>query len=170
MTAHENSRSRPGGAESSFFLYCLVKKWHVGDPIMIFTKKQEVYFLALKCKTTLVPAKLAGTCAKFKKYLWRLSQRNESWYVYPMVHGLEHALVCLLLTLPFFIGIDNSRISIGGIPTGSLPRKNPSIFSIREAVSVSVAGSVLWYYSILISLRRRHLSGISRSKLLVLNL
>jgi hypothetical protein len=29
---------------------------------------------------------------------------------------------------------------------------------------------VLWYFSILISLRRRHLSGISRSKLLVLNL
>jgi hypothetical protein len=36
---------------------------------MIFTKNQEVYFLALKCKTTPVPAKSAGTCTKFKKYL-----------------------------------------------------------------------------------------------------
>jgi hypothetical protein len=62
----------------SLFFYCLVKTWHVADPKMIFTKNQEVYFLALKCKTTLVPAKSAGTCAKFKKYLWRLSQRNES--------------------------------------------------------------------------------------------
>jgi hypothetical protein len=35
---------------------------------------------------------------------------------------------------------------------------------------VSVAGSVLWYYSILISLHCRHLSVISHSKLLVLNL
>jgi hypothetical protein len=33
---------------------------------MIFAKNQEVYFLALKCKTTPVPAKSAETCAKFK--------------------------------------------------------------------------------------------------------
>jgi hypothetical protein len=30
-------------------------------------KNQEVSFFALKCKTTLVPLKSAGTCAKFKK-------------------------------------------------------------------------------------------------------
>jgi hypothetical protein len=50
---------------------------------MIFAKNQEVYFLALKCKTTPVPAKSVGTCTKFKKYLWRLPQQNESWYAYP---------------------------------------------------------------------------------------
>jgi hypothetical protein len=50
-----------------------------------------------------------------------------------------------------FIGIGNSRLYIGRIPTGSLPRKNPSKFSIRAAVSVSVAGFVIWYYSIQIS-------------------
>jgi hypothetical protein len=33
---------------------------------MIFAKNQEVYFLALKCKTTSVPPKSVGTCAKFK--------------------------------------------------------------------------------------------------------
>jgi hypothetical protein len=35
---------------------------------MIFAKNQEVYFLALKCKTTPVPSKSAATCTKFKKY------------------------------------------------------------------------------------------------------
>jgi hypothetical protein len=39
------------------------------DPKMIFAKNPEVYILALKCKTTPVPVKSAGTCAKFKKYL-----------------------------------------------------------------------------------------------------
>jgi hypothetical protein len=75
MMAHENSRSRPSGAESPFFPWCLVKKWHVADPKMIFTKNQEVYFLALKCKTTHVPAKSVGTCEKFKKYLRRLRNK-----------------------------------------------------------------------------------------------
>jgi hypothetical protein len=83
MTTPENSRSRPGGADSHFFPTCLVKKWHVADPKMIFAKNQEVYFLALKCKTTPVPTKSAGTCTKFKKYLRRLPQQNESWYAYP---------------------------------------------------------------------------------------
>jgi hypothetical protein len=83
MTTAENSRSRPGGADSPFFSTCLVKKWYVADPKIIFAKNQEVYFLALKCKTTPVPAKSAGTCIKFKKYLWRLTQQNESWYAYP---------------------------------------------------------------------------------------
>jgi hypothetical protein len=83
MTTPENSRSRPGGADSCFFPTCLVKKWHVVDPKMTFGKNQEVYFLALKCKTTPVPAKSAETCTKFKKYLRRLPQQNESWYAYP---------------------------------------------------------------------------------------
>jgi hypothetical protein len=80
---HENSRSRPGGVDSRFFPCCLVKKWGVVDPKMIFTKNQEVNFLALKCKTAPVPAKLAGACAKFRIYLQRLWQQNESWYPYP---------------------------------------------------------------------------------------
>jgi hypothetical protein len=83
MTTPENSRSRLGGADSRFFPACLVKKWHVADPKIFFTKNHEVYFSALKCKTTPVPAKSAGTCTKFKKYLWRLPQQNESWYAYP---------------------------------------------------------------------------------------
>jgi hypothetical protein len=37
------------------------------DPKMIFAKNQEVYFLALKYKTTPVPANSAGTCTKLKK-------------------------------------------------------------------------------------------------------
>jgi hypothetical protein len=78
MTTPENSRSRRGGADSHFFATCLVKKRHVADPKMIFAKNQEVYFLALKCKTTPVPTKSAGTCTKFKKYLRRLPQQNES--------------------------------------------------------------------------------------------
>jgi hypothetical protein len=48
------------------------------DQKMIFVKNQEVYFLALKCKTNPVPAKSAGTCTKFKKYLRSLPQQNES--------------------------------------------------------------------------------------------
>jgi hypothetical protein len=47
-----------------------------------FAKNLEVYFLALKYKTTPVLAKLAGTCTKFKKYLRRLLQQNESFYAY----------------------------------------------------------------------------------------
>jgi hypothetical protein len=82
MTTPENSRSRPGGADSRFFPTCLVKKWHVADPKIIFAKNQEVYFLALKCKTTAVPAKSVETCTKFKKYLRRLPQQNESRYAY----------------------------------------------------------------------------------------
>jgi hypothetical protein len=34
---------------------------------MIFAKNQEVYYLALKCKTTPVASKSTGTCAKLKK-------------------------------------------------------------------------------------------------------
>jgi hypothetical protein len=83
MTTPENSRSRPGGADSHFFTTCLVNKWYILDPKMIFAKNQEVYFLALKYKTTPVPTKSAATCTKFKKYLWRLPQQNESWYAYP---------------------------------------------------------------------------------------
>jgi hypothetical protein len=78
MTTPENSRSRPGGADSRFFPTCLLKKLHIANPKMIFAKNKEVYFLALKCKTTPVPAKLVGTCTKFKKYLQRLPQQNES--------------------------------------------------------------------------------------------
>jgi hypothetical protein len=78
MTTPENSRSRPDGADSHFFSTSLAKKGHVADPKMIFAKNQEVYFLALKCKTTPVPAKSARTCTKFKKYLQRLLQQNES--------------------------------------------------------------------------------------------
>jgi hypothetical protein len=83
MTTPENSRSRLGGADSHFFLTCLVKKWYIADPKIIFAKNQEVYFLALKCKTIPVSAKSAGTCTKFKKYLQSLPQKNESWYAYP---------------------------------------------------------------------------------------
>jgi hypothetical protein len=83
MTAHENSHSRRGGEESPFSPCCLVKKWSVADPKMIFfAKNQELYFLALKCKTTPILAKSAGTCTKFKKYLRRLLQQNESFYAY----------------------------------------------------------------------------------------
>jgi hypothetical protein len=52
---------------------------------MIFTKNHEVYFLALKCKTTHVPAKLAGTCAKFKKYLQRLRNKTRADMCIPRV-------------------------------------------------------------------------------------
>jgi hypothetical protein len=52
---------------------------------MIFTKNQEVYFLALKCKTTPVPAKSVGTCAKFKKYLQRLRNRMRADMCIPSV-------------------------------------------------------------------------------------
>jgi hypothetical protein len=83
MTTHENSRSRPGWAKSLLNGQSLVKKWHVADPKMIFVKNQELLLLALMCKPTPVSAKSAGDCAKSKIYLWRLSQRNESWYAYP---------------------------------------------------------------------------------------
>jgi hypothetical protein len=43
---------------------------------MIFAKNQEVYFLPLKCKTTPLPAKLAGTCAKFRIYLQRATKQE----------------------------------------------------------------------------------------------
>jgi hypothetical protein len=83
MTTHENSRSRPGSAEFRLNGQSLVKKWHVADPKMFFAKNQEVDFLALKCKITPILAKSAGACAKFKIYLRRLPQQNESWYGYP---------------------------------------------------------------------------------------
>jgi hypothetical protein len=83
MTTYENSRSRPGGAESRFNGQSLVKKWCVEDPKIIFSENQEVAFLALKCKTTPVPPKSARACAKFKIYLWRLPQWNETLCAYP---------------------------------------------------------------------------------------
>ena len=75
-------------------------------------------------------------------------------------------------TLPLFVVIDNSRLNVGSIDTGILPRKSARIFSIRATVTVSVAGSVVWYYiyPIQIFLHYLHLSVISRSKLLVLNM
>jgi hypothetical protein len=51
-----------------------VKKLRIANPKMIFAKNQEVYFLALKCKTTLVRAKSAETCAKFKNNIRKLPQ------------------------------------------------------------------------------------------------
>jgi hypothetical protein len=81
ITTHENSRSRPGGVDSRFFPCCLVKKWRITDPKMICAKNQEVNFLALKCKTAPVPTISTGACAKFRIYLQRLWQQNESWYV-----------------------------------------------------------------------------------------
>jgi hypothetical protein len=39
------------------------------DPNMFFAKIHEFALLAVKCKPTPVPAKLAGTCAKSKIYL-----------------------------------------------------------------------------------------------------
>jgi hypothetical protein len=84
MMTHENYRSRPGSAESRFSATYLLKKWRIANPKMIFAKNQEVYFLALKCKTTPVLAKLAETCAKFKNNPQRLPQWNESSYAYPM--------------------------------------------------------------------------------------
>jgi hypothetical protein len=80
---HENYRSRPGSVASRFPPTCLVKKWRIANPKMIFAKNQEVYFLALKCKTTPVLAKSAETYAKFKNNLRRLLQWNESSYAYP---------------------------------------------------------------------------------------
>jgi hypothetical protein len=85
-TWNDNTRKvplTPRRCKFSFSPTCLVKKWHVADPKIIFEKNQKFYFLALNWKTTPVPAKSAGTCAKFKKYLWRLPQQNESWYAYP---------------------------------------------------------------------------------------
>jgi hypothetical protein len=67
----------------SFSPTYLVKKWRIANPKMIFAKNQEVYFLALKCKTTPVPAKSTEIYVKFKNNLQRLSQWNESWYAYP---------------------------------------------------------------------------------------
>jgi hypothetical protein len=52
---------------------------------MIFTKNQEVYFFALKYKTTPVPAKSAGTCAKFKKHLRMLRNKMRADMCIPMV-------------------------------------------------------------------------------------
>jgi hypothetical protein len=52
---------------------------------MIFIKNQEVYFLALKCKTTPVPSKSVGTCTKFKKYLQRLCNKMRADMCIPRV-------------------------------------------------------------------------------------
>jgi hypothetical protein len=52
---------------------------------MIFTKNQEVYFFALKYKTTPVPAKSPGTCAKFKKHLRMLRNKMRADMCIPMV-------------------------------------------------------------------------------------
>jgi hypothetical protein len=83
MMTHENYRSQPGSAKSHFSATYLVKKWRIENPKMIFAKNQEVYFLALKCKTTPVLAKSAETCTKFKNNPRRLPQWNESSYAYP---------------------------------------------------------------------------------------
>jgi hypothetical protein len=74
MTTHENSRSRPNGAESPLKDENLVKKCRVADPKINFAKIHEVYSFVLKCKLTPVLAKSAGDCAKFKIYLRRLLQ------------------------------------------------------------------------------------------------
>ena len=39
--------------------------------------------------------------------------------------------------------IDDSRLNVGGIDIGILPRKSARIVSIRATVTVSLAGSVV---------------------------
>jgi hypothetical protein len=51
MTAHENSRSRPGGVDSLLNDQSLVKKWHVADPKMIFVKKPGACLISAKVQT-----------------------------------------------------------------------------------------------------------------------
>jgi hypothetical protein len=79
----QNSRSWLGGAESRLNGQSLMKKWCVTDPKIIFAKNQELVLLPLKCKPTPLLAKTKGACAKSKIYLRRVSQWNESCYVYP---------------------------------------------------------------------------------------
>jgi hypothetical protein len=71
-----------------------IQKWFL-------QKNQEVYFLPLKCKTTPLPAKLAGTCANFRIYLQRLLQQNESWYAYPRWSTINVGCCSHLLILRF---------------------------------------------------------------------
>jgi hypothetical protein len=83
MTTRENSRSRPGGAESLLNGQSLVKKMSCSESKNDFCKNQELVLLPVKCKPTSVPPKSAGACAKFKIYLQRFPQQKESWYAYP---------------------------------------------------------------------------------------
>jgi hypothetical protein len=54
-----------------------IQKW-------FFLKKiKTLSCMPLKCKPTPVPAESAEACIKFKIYLRRLPQRNDSWYVCP---------------------------------------------------------------------------------------
>jgi hypothetical protein len=128
MKAHENSLSRPGGAESPFFPWSLVKKWHIADLKMIFTKNQVVYFLALKCKTTPVPTKSAGTCAKFKKYLQRL--RNKT-----------RADMCIPRVSTIYVGCF-SQLSISRF--GSRFTKKPYFGTLKMEKALSVGRNENW--------------------------
>jgi hypothetical protein len=85
MTAHENSRSRPGGAESPFFSLTFSEEMTCCGSKNDFYKKLGGLFLALKCKTNHVPAKSVGTCAKFKKYLQSLRNKMRADMCIPRV-------------------------------------------------------------------------------------
>jgi hypothetical protein len=85
MTAPKNSRSWPGGAEYPFFPWCLVKKWRVVDPKMIVCKKSGGLLFSAKVQNHPGSTEIGRNLRKIQKYLWRLPQQNESWYVYPRV-------------------------------------------------------------------------------------
>jgi hypothetical protein len=102
MTTHENSCSRPGGAESRLNSQSFVNKWRVADPNIIFEKNQKLVLLSLTCKPSPIPAKSVGACAKFKIYLrrWRSKTRAD---------------ICILDGLLFMWGVlpsFRSRVSV----------------------------------------------------------
>jgi hypothetical protein len=136
MTAHENSRSRPGGAESPFFPCCLVKKWHVADPKMIFFLKLGGLLFSAKVQNHPGPTKSAGTCTKFKKYLQRLCNKMRAdmcipgcllfmWGVFPRFRfrisgaaSQKNPISALWKWKKHFLW-DETKISLCGIPLHS---------------------------------------------------
>jgi hypothetical protein len=83
MTMHENSRSRPGGTESRLNGQSLVKKWRVADPNMIFEKKSGACLISAKVQIQPGSSKIGRSLHKIQNIPLKVSQRNESWYMYP---------------------------------------------------------------------------------------
>jgi hypothetical protein len=128
MRTHKNSRSQPDVAESHLNDQSLVKKWRIADSNIIFEQNQKLVLLPLKCKSSPVPVKSVGACAKFKIYLQRC-------------HNEIRADICILDSLLFMWGVLPSfrfRVSVAA------SQKKPDFGTLKIEKALFVGGNKNW--------------------------
>jgi hypothetical protein len=83
MRTHKNSHSQPDVAESHLKDQSLVKKWRIADPNIIFEKKSEACLITAKVQIQPGSSEIGRSLRKIQNIPPKVSQRNESWYMYP---------------------------------------------------------------------------------------